>query len=272
MTAKTELYNSVETELINLVCQSPAVLNKLKEVLSASQFAALSRDGQRPAVCDELASERVKNLEISYENDSAILIKTDSKAAIPYDCRQLGFRDNRAKGWKFFVAILESKTHNFNFGAAYSYPDGSHRNRIKNKAYDAGWKLCSDLCKKLTLFFEREYNIPFPVGFKLYEKDPSGPTGERRFKFKIGKSASETLEWNSEFGAQDEAQARRRYAELDEAELRKEIVKLNSDFTQDSMVHNVAPDYIILASSVGRENFSWSDETMQNILQGEAQI
>ena len=232
----------------------------------------LSRDEQAPPVRAKLANERIKNLEISYENDSAILVRVGKRPAIPYDCRQLGFRDNRAKGWKFFVAILESETHHFNFGAAYSYPDGSHKNRIKNKAYDAGWKLCNDLCKKLTLFFEREYNIPFPNGFKLYEKDPSGLTGERRFKFKVGKPASETLAWSSEIGVQDEGQVRRRYSELGEAELRKEIVKLNSDFSQDSMVHNVAPDYIILAFSVGRGNFGWSDETMQNILQGETQV
>ncbi len=271
MTAKTEVYNSMEMELINLVCQSPAILNKLRKVLSASQFGVLSRDKQESPVSDKLANEQVKNLEISYENDSSILVKTDKRPAIPYDCRQLGFRDSRAKGWKFFVGILEGGTHNFNFGAAYSYPDGSYKNRVKNKAYDAGWKLCNDLCKKLMLFFAREYNMSFPNGFKLYEKNPSESTGERRFKFKIVKPASEGLAWDSEIHGRNEDQVRRRYSELGESELRKEIVSLNSDFSLDSMVHNVAPDYIILAFRIGQENFSWSDATMQNILQGDLQ-
>ena len=48
MTAKTEVYNSVETELINLVCQSPAILNKLREVLGVNQMRTLARDEPAP--------------------------------------------------------------------------------------------------------------------------------------------------------------------------------------------------------------------------------
>ena len=268
MNANIDIYNCVETELINLVCKSPAVLNKLKEVLNANQFRDLSQEKQESPVAHKLADEHIRNLEVSFENDSTILVKADKRPTIPYDCRQLGFRDNRAKGWKFFVGILESETHNFNFGAAYSYPDGSCKNRIKNKAYDAGWKLCNDLCKKLMLFFAREYNVSFPNGFKLYEKKPSGPPGTRQFKFKIRKPSSESMEWASEINGPNKGHVRRRYSGLDETELRKEIMRLNSDFSLDSLVHNAAPDHMILAFKIGQENFGWSDEIMKNILQG----
>lgn len=268
MTAKTEVYSCVETELINLVCKSPAILNKLREVLSDNQFKALSREEPESSVSRKIAEEQIGNIEIRFEDDSTIIVKTLKRAAIPYDCRQLGFRNNRAKGWKFFAGILESETHNFNFGAAYSYPDGSCRNRIKNRAYDAGWKLCNDLCKKLMLFFEREYNFNFPSGFKLYEKNPSGPAGTRRFKFKIRKPSADSFEWSSEISGKNEEKVRLRYSGFDEAELRNEIIGLNSDFSQDSMVHNAAPDHLILAFKVGKKIFGWSDDTMKNILHG----
>lgn len=268
MTAKTDVYNRVETELINLVCKSPAILNKLREVLSDNQFKVLSREKPESPASRKLAEEQVRNLEIRFEDDSTIIVKTPKRPAIPYDCRQLGFRDNRAKGWRFFVEILESETHNFNFGAAYSYPDGSCRNRIKNKEYDAGWKLCNDLCKKLMLFFEREYNLDFPSGFKLYEKNPSGPAGTRRFKFIIRKPSVDSFEWPSEINGKNEEKVRLRYSGFGETELRNEIIGLNSDFSQDSMVHNAAPDHLILAFKVGKENFGWSDDAMKNLLHG----
>ncbi|MGV7220371.1 MAG: hypothetical protein ACQ9MH_02450 [Nitrospinales bacterium] len=267
MTAKAEVYNCVETELINLVCNSPAILNKLRKILKSNQLDLLSQTKVESNISHEEVDKRVGEIEISYENDSTILVKADKRAAIPYDCRQLGFRDNRAKGWKFFTSILEDESHNFNFGTAYSYPDGSYKNRIKNKEYDAGWKLCNDLCKKLMMFFSREYGISFPTGFKLYEKIASAKSGERQFKFKITRPKSESFEWPSEINCQNENRIRSRYSKLEENELRKEVINLNSDFSMDSMVHNAAPDHMILAFKVGQENFGWSDETMKDLLQ-----
>ena len=122
------------------------------------------------------------------------------------------------------------------------------------------------------LFFEREYNIAFPSGYKLYEKNPTGLSGARRFKFKIRKPSADSFEWPAEINGQNEEQVRCRYSELGEMELRKEIISLNSDFSQDSMVHNAAPDHMILAFKVGRENFAWSDETMKGILHGKSLV
>jgi len=267
MTAKTEVYNCVETELINLVCNSPAILNKLRKILNSNQFDLLSQANVESIISPEEVDKQVREIEISFENDSTILVKANKRPAIPYDCRQLGFRDNRAKGWKFFIGVLEGESHNFNFGTAYTYPDGSNKNRIKNKEYDAGWKLCNDLCKKLMMFFSREYGISFPTGFKLYEKIASAKSGERQFKFKINRPPADSFEWPSEINSQNENQIRSRYSELEENELRKEVISLNSDFSIDSMVHNTAPDHIILAFKIGQENFGWSDETMKDLLQ-----
>ena len=267
MTAKAEVYNCVETELINLVCNSPAILKKLRKILNSNQLNLLSQTSDESSISHEEVDKQVRELEISFENDSTILIKTDKPPTIPYDCRQLGFRDNRAKGWKFFIGILEGQSHNFNFGTAYTYPDGSYKNRIKNKEYDAGWKLCNDLCKKLMMFFSREYGILFPTGFKLYEKISSATAGERQFKFKIIQPSSEAFEWPLEITEQKENQIRSHYSELDENELRKEVISLNSDYSLDSMVHNTAPDHLILAFNVGQENYDWSDETMKDLLQ-----
>lgn len=268
MTAKADIYSCVETEIISMVCRSPSFLNKLKELLSAESMGSTTREESFSSAELRRVEAQVRELEFRYENDSTVLIKGPKKQAIPYDCRQLGFRDNRAKGWKFFISILQGESNSFNFGTAYFYPDGSYKNRLKNKAYDAGWKLCNDLCKKLALFLAKEFEMRFPSGYKLYEKNAAGATGNRQFKFSIKKPMSEELGWfSSPLDKGGEGLIRRRYELLSEDELKREVGNLNADYSSDSMAQNIDPDQLVLAFRIGQERFGWSDEVMKNLLE-----
>ena len=268
MTANTDIYSCVETEIISMVCRNPSFLNKLKELLQSESIeSVVPEESFSPADLSRV-EEQIRRLEFRYENDSTVLIKRPKKSAIPYDCKQLGFRDNRAKGWKFFIAILQDETSSFNFGTAYFYPDGSYKNRMKNKAYDSGWKLCNDFCKKLMLFLTKEFEIKFPAGYKLYEKNPAGNTGNRQFKFAIKKPLAEELGWaSSPLDENGEERLRKRYESISEDELKKEVRNLNADFSADSMAQNIDPDQLVLAFRVGQERFGWSDEVMKNLLE-----
>lgn len=268
MTTKADIYSCVETEIISMVCRNPTFLNRLKELLRDNQLEPVAREEKFSPAEIRMAEEQVSELEFRYENDSTVLIKGPKKQAIPYDCRQLGFRDCRAKGWKFFISILQGNSNTFHFGTAYFYPDGSYKNRVKNKAYDAGWKLCNDFCKKLMQFLSREFEMRFPGGYKLYEKNPSGSSGERQFKFRVKRPMHEELAWSSkplDEGRED--LLRKRYSLLLEEELKREVRRLNTDFSADSMVQNIDPDQLVLAFRVGRENFGWTDEVMKDLLE-----
>ncbi len=268
MTTKTDIYSCVETEIISMVCRNPTFLNRLKELLRNDHLGSVAREEKFSPAGLRMVEEQVRELEFRYENDSTVLIKGPKKQAIPYDCRQLGFRDHRAKGWKFFVSILQGDSNTFNFGTAYFYPDGSYKNRVKNKAYDAGWKLCNDFCKKLMQFLSREFEMRFPGGYKLYEKNPSGNSGERQFKFRIKRPMHEELAWSSQpLDERGEDHLRKRYAPLSEDKLKREVRRLNSDFSVDSMAQNIDPDQLVLAFRVGRENFGWTDEVMKDLLE-----
>ena len=96
---------------------------------------------------------KVRQLEISHESDSSISIRAPGKKAIPYDCRHLGFRDSETKAWKYFMDIVSGNTHSFNWGPAYEHKENS-RVRLKIKNYDAQWKLCDEICKRLKCFLK----------------------------------------------------------------------------------------------------------------------
>ena len=108
----------------------------------------------------------------------------------------------------------------------------------------------------------------FPGGYKLYEKNPSGMSGERQFKFRIKRPMHEELAWSSHpLDERGEDRLRKRYAPLSEDKLKWEVRRLNSDFSVDSMAQNIDPDQLVLAFRVGRENFGWTDEVMKDLLE-----
>ena len=268
MNLKTEFSSAIENEIINLVVKSPSILNRIRRIIQNDCQAEVSHNKPSSAISLEMAEEQMGKLMVQYENDSTIVVKAFKKPPIPYDCRQLGFRDNRAKGWRFLINVLEIPPHTFNFGTAYTYPDGSRRNRVKNKAYDAGWKVCDDLCKKLIRFFHKEFGMEFPRSFKLYEKLRTNHPGDRRFKFQIGSPSFESDDRveDASFWKNEGERFKARCKEFGEPQLKKEIVNLNRDYSSDSKVHNTDPDHLVHAFKVGREKYGWNDQFIRELL------
>ena len=136
----------------------------LTNIISLEELQDINSSKAHQASRKELSSEDVQKLEdkisrliISYENDSTIIIELPERKPVEYNYRQLGFRSNETKTWKMLTDILFSSPYTFDFGVAYTYPDGSKTNRYKNKAYDSKWKLMDELNKKLLVFFEKEF-------------------------------------------------------------------------------------------------------------------
>ena len=197
---------------------------------------------------------KVRQLEVSYESDSSISIKSPGKKAIPYDCRHLGFRDSETKAWKYFMDIVSGNTHSFNWGPAYEHKEDS-RVRLKIKNYDAQWKLCDEICKRLKSFFEKEFGWNFPKGYKLYEYIALGPDGERRFKFRINNSKTASIDFSSE----DNLSA------LEEVDLLSKVQKLSNDYKSDPELSDGVMDELVVALNVGQKKYGWSDKYVKEM-------
>ena len=201
---------------------------------------------------------KVKDLEVSYENDSSVIIReAPNKPSIPYDCRVLGFRSSNTKTWRFLMDVLSDDNHSFNFPQAYHYPEGYGLRRIKNKQYDAQWKLCDEACKRLLVFLGKTFGWTFPKGFKLYEKIVTGPERGYRFKFRtrgLGGYLSIT-ETTGPIGGDG----------YDEVKLLSEISQLNKELAFNPDCHE-ALDRLIPCIKYGQETYGWSDERTRALM------
>ena len=254
-------------DLVNLISKSQEYIEILKSIISIEELQNTTSANLFPSAESQFSPEALTRLEekisqtkMSFENDSSILLELPGKPPVEYNCRQMGFRNQETKTWKMLIDILSSAPHTFNFGIAYTYPDGSKRNRQKCKDYDAKWKLFDELNKKLLMFFKSEFGWNFPESFKLYKNAVTGENGERSFKF-IAEPASS----HDEVVPLDNIE--KRFLSLDESALVKEIGVLNNDFSVDSWVHTDPPEFLIAALNVGRNKFGWHDARVKEIIQ-----
>ena len=254
-------------DLVNLISKSQEYIKMLKSIISIEDLQSLTAvslfaDSNAEFSAEALSTleEKITKTRMLFENDSSILLELPGKAPVEYTCQQMGFRSQETKTWKLLTDILSCAPHVFNFGVAYTYPDGSKKNRQKCKDYDAKWKLLDELNKKLLMFFKREFNWNFPDGYKLYKNAVTEKDGEKSFKFIVGSPASK-----DEVPPLDNIE--KRFLSLDESDLLKKIWSLNDDFSMDSSVHNDPPEFLIAALNVGRNKFGWRDERVREIIQ-----
>jgi hypothetical protein len=254
-------------DLVNLISKSQEYIEMLKSIISIEDLQGITSSSLFAEADPLLSTEALSKLEekvsltaISFESDSSILLELPDKPPVEYNCKQMGFRSQETKTWKMLMEILSSAPHTFNFGIAYTYPDGSKKNRQKCKNYDAKWKLLDELNKKLLIFFKREFSWSFPEGYKLYESNVTAKDGEKHFKFIVGLPSSQ----DQEAPLND---IEKRFLSLDEKELERNIRALNDDFSVDSFVQCEPPETLLAAVSVGREKFGWTDEKFGEIIQ-----
>ena len=229
------------------------------------EFIGQTHDQSVEAEPTEGIERKVKDLEVSYENDSSVIIKeAPNKPSIPYDCRVLGFRSSNTKTWRFLMDVLSDDNHSFNFPQAYHYPKGYGLRRIKNKQYDAQWKLCDEACKRLLVFLEKTFGWTFPKGFKLYEKIVTGPEREYRFKFRTrGFGGDQSIGVTT--GPIDDSGPD--WSGYDEVKLLSKISQLNKKLTLNPDCYEVL-DRLIPCIKYGRETYGWSDEDTKGLMSG----
>ncbi|MBT7682383.1 MAG: hypothetical protein HN668_12570 [Nitrospina sp.] len=253
-------------DLVSLISKSQEYIEILKSIISIEDVQGVTTSSLFDEADSQFSSEVLSKLEekvsqtvISFESDSSILLELPGKPSVEYNCKQMGFRSQETKTWGMLIGILSSAPHTFNFGIAYTYPDGSKKNRQKCKNYDAKWKLLDELNKKLLMFFKREFSWSFPEGYKLYESNVAAKDGEKSLKLTIGSPSLQDQVPSSDI--------EKRFLSLDEKELVRNIRALNDDFTMDSYVHSEPPETLLAAVSVGREKFAWTDEKFGEIIQ-----
>jgi hypothetical protein len=253
-------------DLVNLISKSQEYIEILKSIISIEDLQSLTSESLFAKTNSQLSPEVLSKLEekISYskmvfENDSTILLELPGKPSVEYNCEQMGFRSQTTKTWRMLIDILSFAPHTFNFGVAYSYPDGSKKNRQKCKGYDAKWKLLDELNKKLLVFFQKEFGWNFPKGYKLYKEDVTARDGDKSFKFIVGVPSSKDQEDPLD-------NVEKRFLSLDENDLTREIKALNNDFSVDSFVHNEPPEFLVAALNVGRSKFDWDDKKVMELI------
>jgi hypothetical protein len=253
-------------DLVNLISKSQEYIEILKSIISIEDLQSLTSENLFAKTSSQLSPEALSKLEdkvthtkVAFENDSTILLELPGKPSVEYNCKQMGFRSQETKTWRMLVDTLSSSPHTFNFGVAYSYPDGSKKNRQKCKDYDAKWKLLDELNKKLLVFFQREFGWNLPQGYKFYKDDVTAKDGNKNFKFIVGVPSSKDKE--APLG-----NIEKRFLSHDESTLVKEIRVLNDDFSVDSFVHNEPPEFLVAALNVGRSKFGWDDKKVMAII------
>ena len=254
-------------DLVDLISKSQEYIEILKGIISIEDLQGTAPTNLFAEVDAQFSPEALGKLEemiaqtrMIFENDSSILLELPGKPPVEYNCKQMGFRSQETKTWRMLINTLSSVPHTFNFGVAYSYPDGSKKNRQKCKDYDAKWKLLDELNKKLLVFFQREFSWSFPQGYKFYKDGVTVKDGDKSFKFIVGVPSSEDQEAPLD-------NIEKHFLSLDESDLVKKIGALNDDFSVDSLVHNDPPEFLIAALNVGRNKFGWHDERVREIIQ-----
>lgn len=261
MTIINEIHKALTHEFARFISENPRIERKLKQLV-AEWTREPVREGASPT---REMDRRLARLTFRYESDSSLVIEEDDGFKASFDCRAMGFRDERTKGWKFLIEALKPPRPTFNFGTAYLYPDGQREHRVKCKAYDAAWKLCDEVNRKLQAVLEREFGWTFPANYKLYEKVPSGPEGERRFKFQVkGPSADDSPTQRMDRWME---KTRTEFSDLEEPEMVSAIHKLYGDYLMYPDDTGLAPEKLAIAFKVGQERFGWSDHKMRVLLE-----
>jgi hypothetical protein len=162
------------------------------------------------------------------------------------------------------IDVLSDDNHSFNFPQAYHYPEGYGSRRVKNKLYDAQWKLCDEACKRLLIFLGKELGWTFPKGFKLYERIVTGPEREYSFKFRTrGPSGDQSIRVTT--GPIDDSGPD--WSGYDEVKLLSKISQLNKKLTLNPDCYEVL-DRLIPCIKYGRETYGWSDEDTKGLMSG----
>jgi hypothetical protein len=149
------------------------------QIDEASGYTFTESEQGKKARCENF----VRGLEFFYINDHEIRIKEPGKRKKTFTSDSLGFRSANTGEWKSLMGVIKGPTHYYEYG-----PSKSGKQKIPT--YDANRLKLGEINKKLAHFFEKEYNLKMPGGFKTYEKAIEAAPGTYSFKFRIGNKIS----------------------------------------------------------------------------------
>ena len=91
-------------DLVNLISVSQEYIEVLSNIISIEELQQINSSKASQASKKKLLSEdvqeledKVSQIEISYENDSIIIIKLPGRKPVEYNYRQLGFRSSETR-------------------------------------------------------------------------------------------------------------------------------------------------------------------------------
>ncbi len=147
----------------------------------------------------------IRNLQIAYESDTKISIRTGKEQPITYPYDKIGFAREDTKQWRTLINILKSSDNLFHAGVARG------AGKIGNKPYSANQKILVEISQKLISLINKVDNIQLPDKTKLFELKKGDYPGTYKPKFIV-----------SNFNIGDE-----KYADLSKDTLIAEIEKLS---------------------------------------------
>ncbi len=121
------------------------------------------------------ASDFIRRMTVFPRNNFEIYIKEGHDfQPKPYSYSELGFGSHKSKIWNTFLSIIEKYPHIYDVGKPIHKDYFKMRNRLFT------------INSKLVPFLGRQFNIPMPERYRIYERCPEQGTGVFKFKFHIG--------------------------------------------------------------------------------------
>ncbi|UCF85767.1 MAG: hypothetical protein JSV50_09085, partial [Desulfobacteraceae bacterium] len=153
-------------------------VQKFEQEYGYNQTATSDKIEENVLKCNDLDAF-VRNLRIEVENNSEITVQEPGKSPVAYDCRSIGFKNERTNTWKLFIRTLREKPHIFQL------PSRTLSDGRRNKDYDSERASLMRMNRKVVGFLEKQFGIELPKDYKLFARHKPAGDGAYVFKFKM---------------------------------------------------------------------------------------
>jgi len=220
-------------------CKFPGIFKQLKILWSGEEGE------QTIPRSTEKAESFIRKLRVFYENDYEITIQIPGKAPVPYDCRALGFQNERTTEWKTLLKIITSKDHLYSLGPSTADEYGRKR------------KILVAINDKLIASFKKFQIMDIPDGLKFYERCKQEGSGTYKFKFQT-EEANEIVPGSLE----------EEYTKMPPNDLIKAIEELSRNYRMRARVSdkdNVPPEFVT-ACEVAMDRKILTDKQIEELV------
>jgi len=168
----------------------------------------------------------IRSLRVSYVSDTEIQIKAGNQRSKTYSHAELGFHREDTKEWLTLIQILKSKDHAYCLGVAHG------AKKVRNKSYDANYKILREISKKFVSFLKETYKLQLPDNFQIFELIRSEHDGTYGLKFTISNFGTEDAHYDGY--SKDEL-----IAEIEKLSSRKAALKTSGDEDSEKQLFQI---------------------------------